>query len=255
MGKLKDKPDPLEFDLSLRNPETYIILAVKDLIGNISGSALHTKGEPTAEYLGMISLYAIRRAYFFYGKGSPYAQMIKRAYDTFDPDHMSEKLKRSLLNLLMESSENNPSEALEEDGLSIRLLHLSDSLTNRLRQAGIHSIPKLLKLSSEQFRELRSLGEAAADEIAEALERNGYKTRAFELAFPGCTLKEIDLARKNPNSVLSLPLQHHLGNRLYRNGIKTVDQLKGLSVDELAELKEITYNDILLLSSVLENGS
>lgn len=90
-----------------------------------------------------------------------------------------------------------------------------------------------------------------ADDLAELLENNGYKTKAMELAFPGCTRKEIEQARNDANSVLALPLDHHLGNRLYRNGIKTIDQLKNLSVDDLADLKDVSYDDILFALSVL----
>ena len=83
--------DPSEFGLPVRDPETYMILAVMDLIKVVGTKALHTYGELSNEYLGMISLYAIRRAYKFYGKGSPYGSLIKQAYDAFDPDHMSDR--------------------------------------------------------------------------------------------------------------------------------------------------------------------
>ena len=243
--------DPSEFDLSARNPETYIIMAVTDLIRGAGSKALHTRGELTTEYLGMISLYAIRRAYKFYGKGSPYGSLIKKAYDTFDPDHMSDKLHQYLVGLLQESAEETMAEDPINQELSIHELCLSDSLANRLRRAGIKSITDLLKLNRDQIRQLRSLGDDTADDIADALENSGYKTKALELAFPGSTLKEIERARKDPNSVLSLPLARHLGNRLYRNGIKTVSQLKELSVDDLSELKDVTYEDILYaLSSI-----
>ena len=234
--------DPSEFGLPVRDPETYMILAVMDLIKVVGKKALHTQGELTNEYLGMISIYAIRRAYKFYGKGSPYGSLIKQAYDAFDPDHMSDRLKHSLMNLLQESSEEAAPEDPPNQELSICELHLPDSLVNRLSSAGIKSVTDLLILNREQIRYLRSLGEDSADIVAEALENNGYKTKALVLAFPGSTL---------PNSVLSLPLSRHLGNRLYRNGIKTIIQLKELSVDDLAELKDVSYEDILYALSSL----
>ena len=243
--------DPSEFGLPVRDPETYMILAVMDLIKVVGKKALHTHGELTNEYLGMISLYAIRRSYKFYGKGSPYGSLIKQAYDAFEPDHMSDRLKRLLTNLLQESSEKAAPEDPPNLVLSIRELHLPDSLVCRLSSAGIKSVTDLLMLNREQIRYLRSLGDDSADIIAEALENNGYKTKAMVLAFPGSTLKEIESARKDPNSVLSLPLSLHLGNRLYRNGIKTISQLKELSVDDLAELKDVSYEDILYALSSL----
>ena len=95
------------------------------------------------------------------------------------------------------------------------------------------------------------LSSAAALPMTVMADDNGYKTKALVLAFPGSTLKEIENARKDPNSVLSLPLSRHLGNRLYRNGIKTIIQLKELSVDDLAELKDVSYEDILYALSSL----
>ena len=164
---------------------------------------------------------------------------------------MSDRLKRSLTNLLQESSEKAAPEDPPNLVLSIRELHLPDSLVCRLSSAGIRSVTDLLMLNREQIRYLRSLGDDSADIIAEALENYGYKTKAMVLAFPGSTLKEIESARKDPNSVLSIPLSRHLGNRLYRNGIKTISQLKELSVDDLAELKDVSYEDILYALSSL----
>ena len=176
--------DPSEFGLPVRDPETYMILAVMDLIKVVGTKALHTYGELSNEYLGMISHYAIRRAYKLYGKGSPYGGLIKQAYDAFDPDQMSDRLKRTLMNLLQESSEEAAPEDPPNQELSICELHLPDSLVNRLSSAGIKSVTDLLMLNREQIRYLRSLGEDSADIVAEALENNGYKTKALVLAFP-----------------------------------------------------------------------
>ena len=102
--------DPSEFGLSARDPETYVLLAVMDLIRVSGRQALHTRGELSKEYLGMLSLYAIRRAWKLYGKGSPYERMIKRAYDLFDPDQMNEKLLRALSSLFPKSAVEAPSD-------------------------------------------------------------------------------------------------------------------------------------------------
>ena len=243
--------DPSEFGLSARDPETYILLAVMDLIKTVGRQTLHTDGELSTEYLGMLSLYAIRRAFKLYGKGSPYERMIKRAYDLFDPDHMSEKLFRALSSLFPKPVEDAPPEEPKETDYSLNTLYLSGPPADRLKQCGVRTVSDLLKMSREEFRNLRSFGGTMADDLAELLENNGYKTKAMELAFPGCTRKEIEQARNDANSVLALPLDHPLGNRLYRNGIKTIDQLKNLSVDDLADLKDVSYDDILFALSVL----
>ena len=246
-------PEPSEYNLSVHNPETYVALAVRDLIAGAGPAALHAGGEPTKEYLGMLALYAIRRAAMFYGKGSPYEQLIRKAYSTFDPDSMSGNLIRFLTDLLLPYQEESAPAPVAETASCISELQLSESTAEKLARAGIRSITDLLKLGRSELKRLRSLGDVVTDEVAALLEENGYRTRAAELAFPGCPLREIDLARQDPNSVLTLPVENHLGSRLYRNGIKTRAQLRALSVDELAELDGIGYEDILRITAALED--
>ena len=65
-------------------------------------------------------------------------------------------------------------------------------------------------------------------------------------------MKEIEKALKDSTSVFSLNVKGWLCNRLYRNGVRTLSYLNNMSVEELAELKGISYNDILEISAAMD---
>ena len=101
--------NPADYLLTARDPETYVALAVEDLISTTDVAALHTSGELSKEYLGMLSLYAIRRASKMFTEGMPYYKLVKLAHNSFDPDHMSDNLIRYLNDLLSSVKRAEPS--------------------------------------------------------------------------------------------------------------------------------------------------
>ena len=239
-----------EYLLGARDPETYVALAVEDLISKAGVATLHTTGEPSIEYLGMLSLYAIRRASNLFTEGMPYYKLVRHAYDSFDPDHMSDRLIRCLTDLL--SSESEEAEQQAAPTPSFEELRLSSATQNSLISIGLFSVPDLLRLSRNELSMIRNLGDNITDEIASALYRQGYKNKAVDLAFPGSTVKEIEKALKDSTAVFSLNVKGWLCNRLYRNGVRTLSYLNNMSVEELAELKGISYNDILEISAAMD---
>lgn len=242
--------NPAEYLLTARDPETYVALAVEDLISTTDGAALHTSGELSKEYIGMLSLYAIRRARKMFNEGMPYYKLVKLAHDSFDPDHMSDNLIRCLTDLL--SSVNEKAEQQAAPAPSFEELHLSAATEDELVSIGILSVSDLLKLSRNKLSMIRSLGDSITDEVSSVLYHQGYKNKAVDLAFPGSTVKEIETAMKDPSSVFSLNVNDWLCNRLYRNGVRSLSRLRSMSVEELAELKGISYNDILEISAAME---
>lgn len=243
--------DPAEYQLTAHDPETYIALAVDDLLSTTGRAILHTSGEPSKEYLGMLSLYAIRRASKLFTKGMPYYNLVRFAYESFDPDQMSDKLLKCLRDIL--SFENGKeTEKQPAPAPAFKELHLSCSAQDSLVGIGLFTLRDILKLNRNELIKIRNLGDSITDELASALYHQGYKSKAVDLAFPGATVKEIEKAMKDPASVLSLNVKGWLCNRLYRNGVKTLSQLKFLSVEELAELKGISYNDLLEISAAME---
>ena len=242
--------NPAEYLLTARDPETYVALAVEDLISTTGGAALHISGELSKEYLGMLSLYAIRRASKMFTEGMPYYKLVKLAHSSFDPDHMSDKLIRCLNDLL--SSVNEKAEQQAAPSPSFEELHLSAATQDKLVSVGILSVPDLLKLSRNELTMIRNLGDSITDEVSSALYDQGYKNKAVDLAFPGSAVKEIEKAMKDPSSVFSLNVSGWLRTRLYRNGVRSISRLKSMSVDELAELKGISYDDILEISAAMD---
>jgi hypothetical protein len=243
--------NPAKYQLTVRDPETYVALAVEDLLSTAGSTALHTGGEFSKEYLAMLSLYAIRRASKFFTEGMPYYKQIKLACDSFDPDHMSNKLIRFLEDLL---SSVNESEKKESDE-AFKELQLSAAAQTSLVSIGICSVSELLKLNRIELAMIRNLGDCITDEIAAALYHEGYKSKAVDLAFPGSSVKDIEKAKNDPSSVLSLKLRDWLPHRLYRNGIRSLSQVKNMSIEDLAELKGISYNDILEILSAIDEQS
>lgn len=242
--------NPAEYLLTARDPETYVALAVEDLISTTDVAALHTCGDLSKEYIGMLSLYAIRRARKMFTEGMPYYKLVKLAHDSFDPDHMSDNLIRYLTDLL--SSVNEKAQQQAAPAPSFEELHLSATTENKLVSLGILSVPDLLKLSRNELIMIRSLGDSITDEVSSALYHQGYKNKAVDLAFPGSTVKEIEKAMKDPSSVFRLNVSGWLCNRLYRNGVRSLSRLRSMSVEELAELKGISYNDILEISVAMD---
>ena len=242
--------NPAEYLLTARDPETYVALAVEDLISTTDGAALHISGELSKEYLGMLSLYAIRRASKMFTEGMPYYKLVKHAHNSFDPDHMSDNLIRYLNDLL--SSVNEMAEQQTAPTPSFEELHLSAATQDRLVSIGILSIPGLLKLNRNELSMIRNLGGSITDEVSSALYHQGYKNKAVDLAFPGSTVKEIEKAMKDPSSIFSLNVSGYLCNRLYRNGVRSLSRLRFMSVEELAELKGVSYNDILEIIAAMD---
>ena len=242
--------NPAEYLLTARDPETYVALAVEDLISTTDGAALHISGELSKEYLGMLSLYAIRRASKMFAEGMPYYRLVKLAHNSFDPDHMSDNLIRYLNDLL--NSANEKVEQQTAPSPSFEELHLSAATENKLVSIGILSILDLLKLSRNELTMIRNMGDSITDEVSSALYDQGYKNKAVDLAFPGSSVKEIEKAMKDPSSIFSLNVSGWLRNRLYRNGVRSLSRLRSMSVDELAELKGISYNDILEISAAMD---
>ena len=242
--------NPAEYLLTARDPETYVALAVEDLISTTDGTALHISGELSKEYLGMLSLYAIRRASKMFTEGMPYYKLVKHAHNSFDPDHMSDNLIRYLNDLL--SSVNEMAEQQTAPTPSFEELHLSAATQDRLVSIGILSIPDLLKLNRNELSMIRNLGGSITDEVSSALYHQGYKNKAVDLAFPGSTVKEIEKAMKDPSSIFSLNVSGWLCNRLYRNGVRSLSRLRSMSVEELAELKGVSYNDILEIIAAMD---
>ena len=242
--------NPAEYLLTARDPETYVALAVEDLISTTDGAALHISGELSKEYLGMLSLYAIRRASKMFAEDMPYYKLVKLAHNSFDPDHMSDNLIRYLNDLL--SSANEKVEQQTAPSPSFEELHLSAATQDELVSVGILSVPDLLKLSRNELTMIRNMGDSITDEVSSALYDQGYKNKAVDLAFPGSSVKEIEKAMKDPSSIFSLNVSGWLRNRLYRNGVRSLSRLRSMSVDELAELKGISYNDILEISVAMD---
>ena len=219
--------NPAEYLLTARDPETYVALAVEDLISTTDVAALHTCGDLSKEYIGMLSLYAIRRARKMFTEGMPYYKLVKLAHDSFDPDHMSDNLIRYLTDLL--SSVNGKAQQQAAPAPSFEELHLSATTENKLVSIGILSVPDLLKLSRNELIMIRSLGDSITDEVSSALYHQGYKNKAVDLAFPGSTVKEIEKAMKDPSSVFRLNVSGWLCNRLYRKGVRSLSRLRSKS--------------------------
>ena len=92
---------PSEYGLSAYSPESYVAIAVEDLIEKAGKEAIHAAGMPSKEYLGMLALYAIRRSTLLLSdEKQTSSQTFKLASETFDPFNMSDNLIRCLTNLL-----------------------------------------------------------------------------------------------------------------------------------------------------------
>ena len=106
----------------------------------------------------------------------------------------------------------------------ITALSLSTRGQHALHNAGINTIPELLSYSRKDLlKRTRNLGIRTLDEIAVELEKAGYKEAFLRFALPECTMDEVEGARQDPESTLTLDPAYCY--RLYRAGIKTLDQI------------------------------
>ena len=96
---------PTEYGLTATNPEAYVAIAVDDLLHKKSRESLHLDGEPTAEYLGMLALYAIKQNTHTFPENEPYGKLINYSCDAFEPSKMSSDLIRCLKDLIKEVQE------------------------------------------------------------------------------------------------------------------------------------------------------
>ena len=78
-------------------------IAVTDLINTVDTASLHLNGELTKEYLGMLSLYAIRRARAMFEDEERFKDYVKLSYECFEPDNMSDNLIRCLTDIVNEA--------------------------------------------------------------------------------------------------------------------------------------------------------
>ncbi|MFO3715087.1 hypothetical protein [Oribacterium sp. P9] len=87
---------PSDYGLSAYDPEAYVAIAVDDLLRNTDVIRNTSK-----EYLGMLSLYALRRSIrLFSEKDESICRAFKLADENFDPFNMSENLVRCLTDLI-----------------------------------------------------------------------------------------------------------------------------------------------------------
>ena len=87
---------PSDYGLSAYDPEAYVAIAVEDLLRNTDVIRNTSK-----EYLGMLSLYALRRSIrLFSKKDESICRAFKLADENFDPFNMSENLVRCLTDLI-----------------------------------------------------------------------------------------------------------------------------------------------------------
>ena len=87
---------PSDYGLSAYDPEAYVAIAVDDLLRNTDVIRNTSK-----EYLGMLSLYALRRSIrLFSEKDESICRVFKLADENFDPFNMSENLVRCLTDLI-----------------------------------------------------------------------------------------------------------------------------------------------------------
>ena len=84
---------PSEYGLSAYSPESYVAIAVEDLIEKAGKEAIHAAGVPSKEYLGMLALYAIRRSTLLLSdEKQTGSKIFKLANETFDPFNMRDNL-------------------------------------------------------------------------------------------------------------------------------------------------------------------
>ena len=94
---------PADYNIPATSPEAYVAIAVSDLVRSLGPAALHLGGELSKEYLGMLSLYAIRRAKDMFDGQEHYGGLTKLSYEYFDPSDMSADLVRCLTDIVNEA--------------------------------------------------------------------------------------------------------------------------------------------------------
>ena len=97
---------PTEYGLTALDPESYVAIAVSDLIDKTGVESLHLSGDLSKEYLGMLSLYAIRRANMMFEDNELYHGLVKLSYESFKPEEMSDKLVKCLTDIINDALTN-----------------------------------------------------------------------------------------------------------------------------------------------------
>ena len=82
------------------NLETYVASLVQDLLRSVGKEPLHAKGEPTKEYLEMLSLFAVRRATEVIKPDQASGALVKWVYDNYNPFNMSDDLAAQMKAML-----------------------------------------------------------------------------------------------------------------------------------------------------------
>ncbi len=95
--------DLSKYDLSNLSPDKYVAIAVEDLLRNADKEKLHIEGTPSKEYIGMLALYAIKRAKSMFKDGEQWASLVSTAYEYFDPFNMSDELVKCLSDMILEN--------------------------------------------------------------------------------------------------------------------------------------------------------
>lgn len=142
---------------------------------------------------------------------------------------------------------------LKEQVTPVETLNLPVRIVRILLKAGISSVQTLLKYNRNSLLKVDGLSDAIVNKIADRLIEKGYD--AHELNFPGISVDEIEAARLNPDSVLNLTIDRHLANRLYRAGVKNVQDLKELSSDDLLRIPGFQFSDFSSIVTALEENS
>ena len=97
---------PSKYGLAPTSPEAYAALTVDDLVNAVGKEALHADGPLTNEYLGMLSLYALKRGVMVYDEKQPYYNLVKLSYDSFDPSQLSADLIRCLTDIITQENKS-----------------------------------------------------------------------------------------------------------------------------------------------------
>ena len=85
---------------AVHNPETYVAALVQDLLRSVGKEVLHARGEPTKEYLEMLSLFAVRRATEVIKPDQASGALVKWVYDNYNPFNMSDDLAAQMKAML-----------------------------------------------------------------------------------------------------------------------------------------------------------
>ena len=102
---------PGDYGLKATETETYVALAVQQLLDDVEPENLHLGGELSKEYLGMLALYALQRAETAFSDQEDTKNLVKLvrlAQEHFDPNSLSVRLIDFLTDLIQERREQKP---------------------------------------------------------------------------------------------------------------------------------------------------